>query len=159
MEILELMRILLYFMTNYTPYWRKFPSPGLKIGYWATCKLEAMRFSVERKYKCYQLKETVSRICGIFCLTIPNLDVEKRVKKWTDNWWTYLLFAVRSSRQVSHFENILWVLGPLSKCSEKKGFMWTFMSHAHMKVRQTMLGAAQPQITSVMVSLSFLFPK
>lgn len=121
MEIRELMRILLYSMTNYIPYWRKFPYLGLKTGYWATCKLEAMRFSVKRKYKCYQLKETVSRICGFFCLIILTLDVEKRVKQqWTASWWTYLHFAVISSRQVSQFDNILWFLGPSSKCFAKK---------------------------------------
>lgn len=124
MEILELMRILLYFMTNYTPYWKKIPHPGLKTGYWGNmeiggneifCGKEVQMLSAEGNCK--------QNLWLFFCLTIPTLDVEKRDKKWTDNWWTYLLFAAMSSGkyhgQVSHFENILWCLDPSSKCFVK----------------------------------------
>lgn len=48
------------------------------------------------------------------------------------------------------------ILGPLPKQSVKD--IHVNFHHFHMKVKRTMLGAAQPRITSVMFSLRFYFP-
>lgn len=105
-----------------------------------------------------QLKETVSRICCFFFSHHPNLACRRELNSEhiTDKpayfLQSYLLDMYHILKTSFEFRSFVKVL-----C--KKKVPVTFMSRVHMKVKRTMFGATQPQITSVMVSLSFWFPK